>query len=122
MFESRITATQKHKSSVTNRNGKAIPFIQPKLTVNQPGDEYEREADEVAERVMRMFADSAMFFRPKPVSSLQRKCAECEKDCSENKQVGNKHGKEWMQVVDEMEFANFIGFNPGHVHAYHHAK
>lgn len=28
--------------------------IQPKLTINQPGDKYEREADRVAEQVMRM--------------------------------------------------------------------
>lgn len=28
--------------------------IQPKLTINQPGDRYEREADRVAEQVMRM--------------------------------------------------------------------
>ncbi len=30
------------------------PGIQPKLTINQPGDKYEREADRVAEQVMRM--------------------------------------------------------------------
>jgi hypothetical protein len=30
------------------------PMIQAKLTVNAPGDEYEREADRVAEQVMRM--------------------------------------------------------------------
>jgi outer membrane protein OmpA-like peptidoglycan-associated protein len=46
--------------------------IQTKLTVNQPGDEYEREADRVAEQVMRMpaGADSG--------SAVQRKCAGCE--------------------------------------------
>jgi predicted deacylase len=40
--------------------------VQTKLTVNQPGDVYEQEADRVAEQVMRM-----------PVSSVpvQRKCA-----------------------------------------------
>jgi ankyrin repeat protein len=30
------------------------PLIQTKLTINQPGDEYEKEADRVAEQVMRM--------------------------------------------------------------------
>jgi hypothetical protein len=30
------------------------PLLQPKLCVNQPGDHYEREADRVAEQVMRM--------------------------------------------------------------------
>ena len=41
-------------------------FFQPKLTINQPGDEYEQEADAMAERVMRMedtgYSDS--FFKP----------------------------------------------------------
>jgi len=40
--------------------------IQPKLTVNQPGDSFEREADRVAETVMRM---------PFGAPTLQRKCA-----------------------------------------------
>ncbi|MFZ4635596.1 MAG: hypothetical protein ACOYNO_15430, partial [Saprospiraceae bacterium] len=30
------------------------PFFQAKLTVNQPGDTYEQEADRVADQVMRM--------------------------------------------------------------------
>src|ERR1017187_7522081 len=30
------------------------PRIQTKLTVNQPGDRYEQEADQIADRVMRM--------------------------------------------------------------------
>lgn len=42
----------------------ALAAIQPKLTVSTPGDDHEREADEVADRVMRM---------PDPV--LQRSCA-----------------------------------------------
>jgi hypothetical protein len=32
----------------------SAPAVQAKLTVNQPGDEYEQEADRVAEQVMRM--------------------------------------------------------------------
>src|ERR1700712_947542 len=30
------------------------PFVQPKLTVNKPGDKYEQEADSMADKVMRM--------------------------------------------------------------------
>lgn len=41
--------------------------IQAKLTIGQPGDMYEREADEVAERVTRSAA----------ARSIQRKCAAC---------------------------------------------
>ena len=40
------------------------PRIQTRLTVNQPGDEFEREADQVAEQVMRM-----------PEPQVQRACA-----------------------------------------------
>src|SRR5690349_16942909 len=47
----------------------AVPFaplkgIQAKLTVNQPGDAYEQEADQVAAHVMRM-----------PAPQVQRACA-----------------------------------------------
>jgi len=45
--------------------------IQTKLTINTPGDEYEQEADRVAEQVMRM-----------PEPQVQRKCA-CGGTCSD---------------------------------------
>ncbi len=45
--------------------------VQAKLVVNGPGDEYEREADRVAEQVMSMTEPAA----PKQV---QRACPECE--------------------------------------------
>lgn len=62
------------------------PFIQPKLTINQPNDIYEQEADAMADTVMRMPAPflssqrgEETFF--KPVGSyLQRKCAHCEEE------------------------------------------
>src|ERR1041384_4181085 len=40
--------------------------IQTKLAVSAPGDQFEREADHVAEQVMRM-----------PDSRLQRQCTDC---------------------------------------------
>jgi len=43
--------------------------LQTRLTVSQPDDPYEREADRVAERVMRM-----------PVPAVQRKCTACEEE------------------------------------------
>src|SRR6478752_1938181 len=54
-------------------------FFQPKLSVNQPGDVYEKEADEVADKVMRMKDASSekTFFSP-PV--IQRKCDHCEEE------------------------------------------
>lgn len=50
--------------------------IQPKLTVNRPGDEFEREADRVADQVMRMPAGKPEIQRV--VRRVQRKCAACE--------------------------------------------
>src|SRR5690554_1564495 len=45
-------------------------WIQPKLTIGSPGDPYEREADAVADNVMRM-----------PESGfIQRKCTHCEEE------------------------------------------
>src|SRR5215471_14236892 len=46
----------------------SAPAIQAKLAVNKPGDEFEQEADRVADQVMRMTA----------VPAVQRKCASCE--------------------------------------------
>ncbi len=47
--------------------------IQPKLTINQPGDEFEREADRVADTVMRM---SVTGIGDPP--DIQRLCSACE--------------------------------------------
>ena len=42
-------------------------LIQPKLKINSPGDKYEKEADQVANQVMRMEAPT-----------IQRKCSKCD--------------------------------------------
>src|SRR6476620_3963607 len=55
------------------------PFIQPKLTINQPNDIYEQEAEAVAEKVMRMTANENTFFKP-ATNSIQRKCEACEEE------------------------------------------
>lgn len=49
--------------------------IQAKLTVNQPGDRFEQEADRVAEEVMRM-PDPTVGTPPR----IQRMCPECEEE------------------------------------------
>jgi hypothetical protein len=64
--------------------GKKLPqlesFFQPKLAVSSPDDEYEQEADRMADHVMRMPMNDPPFFKPNPVSisRLQRKCKSCE--------------------------------------------
>jgi hypothetical protein len=54
----------------------AAPAIQTKLTVNEPGDEHEQEADRIADQVMRMPAPAhaPLTASASPVS-LQPKCA-----------------------------------------------
>lgn len=51
--------------------------IQAKLVVNEPGDEYEREADRVADAVMRINDPKAV---SSGVLSMQGKCTTCEKE------------------------------------------
>ena len=67
-----------------------IPFrrtgaaVQPKLTINVPGDIYEQEADAMADRVMRI-PSIGTTHQPQPISgligrSVQRKCMHCEEE------------------------------------------
>ncbi len=78
--------------SLSHKNNPAsTPFttkskfrVQPKLTVNTPGDVYEQEADAMADRVMRMSATENMR-QPQPTTgligkSVQRKCSKCEEE------------------------------------------
>jgi len=55
-------------------------FFQPKLTVNQPDDVYEQEADAMADSVMRkdILSDSSVFLKPAPMHVVQQKCSACE--------------------------------------------
>ena len=82
------------------------PIVQPKLTINQPNDIYEQEADAVAEKVMRM-PDSKtepLFFQPQPlpVTPLQRKCAACESE--EHLQRMEDEEEEPVQLKPTREF------------------
>ncbi|MEM6353281.1 MAG: DUF4157 domain-containing protein [Cyanobacteria bacterium P01_D01_bin.14] len=60
----------------------AIPFIQPKLTVGQPNDKYEQEADRVADQVMRMSVPETVGSRIQPTQlpQIQRACSACEEE------------------------------------------
>src|SRR5436305_684722 len=52
--------------------------VQAKLTVNEPGDRYEQEADRMADQVMRMAEPAAApAVTPWAASGVQRKCAAC---------------------------------------------
>lgn len=63
------------------------PAVQTKLQVNQPGDEFEQEADHVADQVMRMASPPAVQRRCSSCeqeNQLQRKCAHCEEEEEKN--------------------------------------
>ena len=69
---------------------RSAPSIQTKLTVNKPGDEYEQEADRVADHVMRM-ADAPIMQKKCSAceaEKLQTKCAACEE--GEKKEIRRK--------------------------------
>lgn len=80
------------------------PFFQCQLTINEPGDEYEREADEMADKVMRMPVNDKPFFSSKPlsISKLQRKCKHCEE---EEKKVQRKENSLQQAFVSNNTFA-----------------
>lgn len=64
------------------------PLVQPKLTINQPNDQYEQEADAVADRVMRMQDNGQLqpnFFKPAP-PVISRMCDHCKKE-KEGKEI-----------------------------------
>ncbi len=51
---------------------KQEPFFQPKLSVNQPGDAHEREADSVADRVVNQSGHEAPAVQKKEITGIQR--------------------------------------------------
>ncbi len=75
-------STNENQTITKARSGSGGAFFQPKLTVNQPNDIYEQEADAMADRVMRM-PDPAIndhaFFKPAQ-ANIQRKCQHCEEE------------------------------------------
>ncbi|MCC7244081.1 MAG: hypothetical protein IT269_00260, partial [Saprospiraceae bacterium] len=70
--------------------GGATPFFQPKLTVNQPGDAYEQEADHIADKVMRMREGDAPVVQRMFAPAIQRACAHCEEKRREEEGVQRK--------------------------------
>ncbi len=86
--------SQKSSAQVFAQNNKPSffkPVIQPKFTINNPLDQYEKEADAVADKVMRMRdheVEEQTFFKP-AISFLQRKCDHCRE---EEKNLQRKEG------------------------------
>lgn len=68
-------STSMAKQKVETKSPPTFSFsglsIQTKLSIGQPNDKYEREADSMADRIMRM---------PQKTPNVQRKCAACEEE------------------------------------------
>jgi pyrrolidone-carboxylate peptidase len=56
----------------------SVPAVQAKLAVSSPSDPYEREADDVADKVLRMAEPAPGPIRPASGEIVQRACADCE--------------------------------------------
>ncbi len=105
---------QATKSTSTNGSffggGGSAPFFQAKLAVNQPGDTHEREADAVADQVMRMQDGDASILQRMPlppVDGVMRKCGGCEEKEKEGVQRketggGDASGKAAPSVVSDV--------------------
>ena len=93
----KATATKKRESFFA-------PLIQPKLSVNEPGNVYEQEADTVADRVMQS-SESFVQTKPLSISGIQRKCAECEE---EEKQMQRKEMNQG-EVSAGNDLQNYVG-------------
>lgn len=93
--------------SRTKQRGKAEDrsfFFQPKLTVGPSNDVYEREADEVADKVMRMTdkdEEEQVQAKISPVD-VSRKCAQCEEEELQRKEIAlEPDEKTAPNIVDE---------------------
>lgn len=71
-------------SSAYSGSGNSI--IQTKLTIGQPNDKYEKEADEMADKVVQRLADTSIQAKcthceeEEKKKTIQRKCAACAKE------------------------------------------
>ena len=108
------------KDSKTNRSffsQKEKPkslFFQPKLTIGPVDDFYEREADVVADKVIRKSDTEQVQTKPLPFN-IQRKCAACEEEEQlQRKEVGKSD--EELEAPSIVSDALGSGGNPLDVH------
>jgi hypothetical protein len=116
-----LTTTEKGKntSAVFLPKSKHQPFfapakVQPKLTIGAIDDTYEREADAMADRVMRMPSplNANFFFKPANTKTLQRKCSGCEEE-NKRKQIMRKEAGINSGLSDSSSFASTLSSSKG---------
>jgi len=114
-------AVQRLLRSKDNNDAKGFDFakfgiIQPKLKISKPEDEYEEEADKVADQVMRMIEPSYSVIMSQAAAtdgeSVDRKCAACEmknKEDDKKLQISRKPSTTYTSNVEaKNETANEI--------------
>lgn len=110
-------------SSKENREQKKNPqqsgtFFQAKLTVSSPGDQYEKEADEVAEKVVST-EGNILDTQPAGMSGLrlslvsardiQKKCAECEEEEKVQMKGNGQEGPVNSEIENAIQTAKSYG-------------
>lgn len=93
-------------SLVSYRNlQRRVIGLQRKLTINKPGDIYEREADDVADQVMRMPDPGRSVHKKSDENAIHRKCAKCEeeeKKLHRKESPGSVSGQNAPPIIDEV--------------------
>jgi Domain of unknown function (DUF4157) len=95
------------KLMVSNKEARAAQpkgfFVQPKLTINQPNDVHEQEADAMADKVMRM-EQPGMQLKPLSISTVQRKCTHCEDEEKAQRKEMNE-----QETHADANLENYVG-------------
>jgi hypothetical protein len=82
---------------------KSTLFFQPKLTINQPNDVHEQEADAMADKVMRM-EQPGVQLKPLSISTVQRKCTHCEDEEKAQRKEMNE-----QETHADANLENYVG-------------
>jgi hypothetical protein len=88
-------------------------LIQAKLKVSEPGDAYEREADRVADEVMRMpepgAESEAAIVEQSSIPQIQRMCNDCEEEEHAMRKTAEEEKEEEDKHVQKKESASNTG-------------
>ena len=85
----------------------SLPFVQTKLTIGQPGDKYEQEADSVADQVVQRLAqeETPGIQQQTEPTSIQAKCNDCEQEEQVQKKEEPEELPETAPEVQSKEIA-----------------
>lgn len=105
-----------HPASTKGKSPSRNSVIQPKLTIGQPGDRYEREADAAANRVMQMGEGESIRMQPiEEEEQIQMQCNSC--DLLE-RMVQTQPMEEEEELIQPMSNAgNQSGVAPDGIHS-----